>query len=88
VDLEVLELTKIKVMKRILLLALSISLLSSCATQKFNKIKTKDYKFCIWTVVDKVEMGPQQCAIYWNRGQSWFIDSCNKYNVGDTIKHQ
>jgi len=82
------ELTKIKVMKRILLLALSVSLLSSCATQKFNKIKTKDYKFCIWTVVDKVEIEPGGCAYYWNRGQSSFIDSCEKYNVGDTIKHQ
>lgn len=87
-DLVLQAFIKIKVMKRILLTALSLALLSSCSTQKFNKIKTRDYKFSVWTIVDKVEVEPGGCAYYWNRGQNSFIDSCEKYEVGDTIRHQ
>jgi hypothetical protein len=87
-DLDQLEFIKIEVMKRIVFTALSIALLSSCTIHKFNKIRTNGYKFCVWTVVDKIEVEPGGCAYYWNSGQSSFIDSCEKYNVGDTIKHQ
>lgn len=62
-------------------------LFTSCSTYKFNQIKTTDYKFCVWTVVDKVE-SDSGCVYYWNRGANSFVDECNKYSVGDTIKHQ
>lgn len=62
-------------------------LFASCSP-KFNKIKTKDYKFSIWTVVEKYEASDTGCIYYWNRGQSSFVDRCDKYDVGDTIKHQ
>lgn len=71
-------------MKKLLLISL---LFASCTTYKFNRIKTTDYKFCVWTVVDKFE-SDSGCIYYWNRGANYFTDDCNKYNVGDTIKHQ
>jgi hypothetical protein len=61
--------------------------LSSC-TPKFNKLKTTDAKFSVWTIVEKYEVYDTGCAYYWNRGRNSFIDDCNKYDVGDTIKHQ
>ena len=73
-------------MKKITVILLAV-LLASCSS-KFNKIKTTDAKFSVWTIVEKYEVYDTGCAYYWNRGRNSFIDDCNKYDVGDTIKHQ
>ena len=62
-------------------------LFASCSP-KFNKIKTSDAKFSVWTIVEKYEVYDTGCVYYWNRGRNSFIDDCSKYSVGDTIKHQ
>ena len=77
-------------MKYITIIA-AVMLFTSCASTRpqWNQIPTpKNSPFSIWTVVDKVEIEPGGCVFYWNRGINSFIDSCEKYNVGDTIKHQ
>jgi hypothetical protein len=73
-------------MKKITVILLAV-LLASCSP-KFNKIKTSDAKFSVWTIVEKYEVYDTGCVYYWNRGRNSFIDDCNKYDVGDTIKHQ
>ena len=42
-----------------------------------------------WTIIQKWHRGTPICEFHYEYGIDWrsFDDSCNKYNIGDTIKH-
>lgn len=76
-------------MKQIIYLILALFLFS-CKSTRFGQITSDsryNKKFSKWLVVEKYEVDDTSCNYYWNRGASSFIDRCDLYEVGDTIKH-